>query len=186
MPSLRVICLALALVSTAACSQNSLSPATLPNRVDTVTVGALVGTPITVPSGFSVAENQVVRTDQSSAFDFAYNVEPGSSGRRVFLPLGVLGLGSNGTADPGLQLTAQAFDAITIAESNGYLTRDTIPVAVGNVFFVRSRVVCTSLGVPQYAKLEILAFPDSVTVRFRVLTDNNCGYRGLQPGVPTK
>jgi hypothetical protein len=44
-------------------------------------------------------------------------------------------------------------------------------------------VVCTSLGVPLYGKLEILSFQDS-TVTFKVLTDLNCGFRDLVPGLP--
>ena len=42
-------------IATAACSDsNSLGPATDPNIIDTVTIYALQGTPITSPSGFSV------------------------------------------------------------------------------------------------------------------------------------
>jgi hypothetical protein len=48
---------------------------------------------------------------------------------------------------------------------------------------VRSRVICTALGVPQYAKLEILAL-DNKSVTFQVLVDRNCGYKGLAPGLP--
>jgi hypothetical protein len=48
---------------------------------------------------------------------------------------------------------------------------------------VRSRVLCSSLGVPYYGKLEILSFQDS-TVTFKVLTDLNCGFRDLNVGLP--
>ena len=58
-----------------------------------------------------------------------------------------------------------------------------MPIAVGERFIVRSRVVCTILGVPLYGKLEILAFQDS-TVTFRMLVDENCGYKDLLPGLP--
>ena len=44
-------------------------------------------------------------------------------------------------------------------------------------------MVCTSLGVPLYGKLEILSFQDS-TVTFKVLSDLNCGYKDLLPGLP--
>jgi hypothetical protein len=48
---------------------------------------------------------------------------------------------------------------------------------------VRSRVVCTALGVPLYAKIQILKFQDS-TLTFEVLADKNCGYKDLAPGLP--
>jgi len=166
------------------CSDNSgLPSATIENVVDTVTVGALVGTPISTPSGFfidPVTGVGAVRTDQSVGFEFAYNVEPG--GRRVFLPRAALGLTSN-TANPGVQLRPETFDEITKARSNGYVTDSAVAVELGQRFLVRSRVTCTTLGVPLYAKLEILQFADS-TVTFQVMADRNCGYKGLNPGIP--
>ena len=63
------------------------------------------------------------------------------------------------------------------------MTDSAVAVAVGDRFVVRSRVVCTTLGVPLYAKLEILSFQDS-TVTFRWLSDLNCGYKDLLPGLP--
>ena len=58
-----------------------------------------------------------------------------------------------------------------------------MPVAVGERYVVRSRVVCTILGVPLYGKLEILGFQDS-TVTFRVLVDRNCGFKDLAARPP--
>jgi hypothetical protein len=165
------------------CSDNNgLPTATLENVVDTVTIGSLVGTPISTPSGFFIDLTGVgaVRTDQTVSFEFAYNIEP--DGRRVFLPRAALGLAST-TADPGVQLRPETFDQITKARSNGYVTDSAVAVEVGQRFLVRSRVICTSLGVPLYAKLEILQFADS-TVTFQVMADRNCGYKGLNPGNP--
>src|SRR5690349_12778620 len=83
---------ALVLASAACGDSNGLSDAFFANVVDTVTIGALNGTPISVPSAFSVVERRPIRLDQSSAFDFAFNVDAG--GQPVFLPLSVLGLGT--------------------------------------------------------------------------------------------
>jgi hypothetical protein len=181
----RLLLMLLPLAGLGGCSDNNGLPnATLENVVDTVTIGALVGTPISTPSGFFIDVSGVgaVRTDQSVGFEFAYNVEPG--GRRVFLPRAALGLSSS-TADPGVQLRPETFDEITLARSNGYVTDSAVAVELGQRFLVRSRVICTSLGVPLYAKLEILAFADS-TVTFQVLADRNCGYKGLEPGLPSE
>jgi hypothetical protein len=165
----------------AACGDsNGLPDPTVSNVVDTVTLGALEGTPIQTPSAYSIL-NGAVRTDQVQAFEFAYNVD--SIGRHVFLPLKVLGLTTSGVA-PGLQATSAAFDAITVAPSNGYTVDSAVAIEVGQRWLVRSRVFCT-LGVPEYAKLEILSFADSM-VTFKVLADNNCGYKGLEPGLPDR
>ena len=96
----------------------------------------------------------------------------------------MLGLTSTSGANPGVQASSATFDEITVAPSNGYVTDSAVVVDVGQRWFVRSRVFC-SIGVPQYAKLEILSFADS-TVTFKVLADNNCGYKGLEPGLPDR
>lgn len=172
----------LALALAAACGDsNGLADPTNVNIIDTVTLGALEGTAIQTPSAFAV-DFGPIRTDQSPNFEFAYNVE--STGRRVFLPRKVLGLSSTSGAEPGVQAANATFDEITVAPSNGYVTDSAVPVAIGQRWFVRSRVVCT-IGVPKYAKLEILSFEDS-TVTFKVLSDNNCGYKGLKPGLPDR
>ena len=172
----------------AGCSNaNSLPDATIPNVVtDSVRLGALTGTPVALPSGFSVADGVPVRTDQSSSFDFAFDIKSTAAGKRgVFIPLAALGLTTISGLEPGVQRTTQAFDAITVAPSNGYTATDTVGVDIGAVYYVRSRVVCGTLGVPEYGKLEVTAVDTAArTVFFRVLVDQNCGYRGLKTGLP--
>jgi hypothetical protein len=75
-----------------------------------------------------------------------------------------------------------AFDEIGVAPSNGYVTDSAVTVALGEVYVVRSRVVC-ELGVPIYAKVEIIGFDDNSLVLKR-LKNVNCGYRSLEPGLP--
>ena len=78
----------------------------------------------------------------------------------------------------------EVFDDIEAAPSNGYVTEDAVPVAVGERYIVRSRVVC-DIGVPVYAKIEIIGFEDNSLVLKR-LANVNCGYRGLEPGFPDR
>lgn len=151
------------------------------NRVDTLTIGSLTGTPIATPSGYAV-EKGTVRTDLDAGFDFAYNIESG--GRQVFVPRAALGLPSQ-AADPGLQRRSEAFSEIVVAPSNGYVTEEPVPIAVGERYVVRSRVICGALGVPLYAKIEILGF-DANLVTLQVLANRNCGYKGLEPGFPDR
>ncbi|MBA3498486.1 MAG: hypothetical protein H0T86_15410 [Gemmatimonadales bacterium] len=177
--------LALALALSAGCSDaNNLPDPTQTNLIDTVTLGALEGTPISTPSGYNITTGPL-RTDASVDFEFAYNIRRLTDGtfQRVLLPRAALGLSSTGSANPGLQQRDETFDGITRAPSNGYVTDSAVPIEVGQRYLVRSRVICTQLGVPLYGKLEILGFQDS-TVTFQTLVNENCGYKDLLPGLP--
>ena len=174
----------LPLVLATACSDsNGVGDATEVNAVDTMTLGALEGTPISTPSGYRIGIGPV-RTDQSVQFEFAYNVRRLADGsfQRVLLPLAALGLTTANQVNPGLQPRQETFDQITRAQSNGYVSDSAVPIEVGERLLVRSRVVC-DIGVPLYGKMEILSFQDS-TVTFRVLANQNCGFKDLLPGLP--
>jgi len=186
MPNLSRFFLLPLLALAGACSDpNALGDPTVANVVDTVTLGALEGTAISTPSGFQIGAG-AVRTDQTVDFEFAYNVRklPDQSYQRVLVPRAALGI-STSSADPGLQRRQESFEDITRAPSNGYVTDSAVPIDVGERYLVRSRVVCTSLGVPLYGKLQILSFQDS-TVTLQVLADRNCGFKDLVPGLPDK
>ncbi|MEP6591037.1 MAG: hypothetical protein ABJC19_07625 [Gemmatimonadota bacterium] len=176
-------CLVAIAFLTAACSNNQLDPAQIDNVVDTITLGALEGTSITTPSAYSIPDARAIRTDQTSAFDFAYNLD--GTGRHVLLPLEALGLASATSSNPGLIRSTETFAGLTNPPTNGYLTKDTLVVVVGDVLAARSRIACF-LGVPEYAKLQILAFDDvKRTMQMQILANVNCGYRNLGIGIPT-
>ena len=185
MSALRCLLLLLPWAALAACSDSqSLADPTDENVVEENTVGSLTDTPITTASGYSISTGPI-RTDQTGELDFAFDIEgPAATGQAVLLPRAALGIASTGTADPGIQKTTEAFDSIDEAPSNGYITDAKVPVAVGDRLLVRSRVIC-SLGVPLYAKMEVLSIEDG-SIHFKVLADQNCGYRGLEPGFPDK
>jgi hypothetical protein len=112
-----------------------------------------------------------------------------ATSQHVFLTLEVLGLSNTSGSGPGLQHTSRTFDEITRAPSDGWTTDDTVSVAVGDVLYARSRIVCSSLGVPLYGKLEVLSIDDTPgvrTVTFQALSNTNCGYRSLEPGIPSE
>ena len=182
MRPLVTVVLAAAASAALACSDpNALARASEPNFEDTLTIYAIRGTPIQTPSAYSVPSGPV-RTDRTTAFDFAYDV--GDQGEHLFLPQKVLDLQVTNTVDPGLLPSAKTFEAIHRAPSNGYLTTDSLIADSGAVFLVRSRLVC-NIGVSQYAKLQVLSFDDAQrSVTFRVLANNNCGSRDLDPGIP--
>lgn len=167
---------------TTGCAADRLGEAFFENTVDTLTISSIEGTPISAASAYSVSEDRLVRTDLSSNFDFVYFFD---GGRHLLLPLDVVGLGAR-SSNPGLQATTAAFDAIVNPPSGGYITDDSVAVAVGQVLVARSRIAC-ALSVPQYGKLEILGFDDQArTMTFRVAANTNCGFRELGPGFPDR
>jgi hypothetical protein len=187
MQSLRLIFLVGALALSACSDSNGLPDATVENieRIDSL--WALVGTPVSTPSGYSVQPvvgSRRVRTDLFVDFDFAYNVL--ADGRHVFLPRAALGIDTANAVNPGLRPRTESFEAITTAPTDGYITEEPLVIAAGERYVVRSRITCT-LGVPKYAKLEILTF-DLATriVTFRVIANDNCGFRSLEPGLPDR
>jgi hypothetical protein len=181
MRSFRVLSTLLA-IATACDDSNGLPDATIANIERNETLYALVGTPVATPSGYALEGSRRVRTDLTADFDFAYNVE--ADGRPVFVPRAALGIDPETSVNPGFQVRNESFEAITLAPSNGYITDRVVPIAVGQRYVVRSRVTC-NIGVPRYAKLEVMSFdPDAKTVTFRVVTNDNCGFKGLELGLP--
>jgi hypothetical protein len=177
-----LLCLLFVLWVAACSDDNGLPDATLTNVERTDTLYSLIGTPVATPSGYALDGGRRIRTDQSDGFDFAYNIEPG--GRHVFIPRAAFGIDTVNSANPGFQARSESFDAIRSARSDGYVSDEVVPLALGERYVVRSRVTC-SIGVPKYAKLEILSFDDVAgIVTFRILIDDNCGFRGLEPGLP--
>lgn len=180
----RLIFLSLTLAGVACSNSTGLPVATVDNAERVDTLWALLGTPVATPSAYSLEGSRRVRTDLSVDFDFAYNLENG--GRHVFIPRSALGIDTTNTANPGLLLRNDTFEAITLAPSNGFTTDQPVPINVGERYVVRSRITC-SLGVPKYAKLEILTFDDTARIAtFRILTDDNCGFKSLEPGLPAR
>ena len=169
------------LLAVTACSDNSgLPDPTITNVERTETIYALEQTPVGTASAYALEGSRQVRTDLS----VAYNVEAG--GQHVFLPRATLGIDSLASVKPGFQASTESFEGITTAPSNGYTTDSVIAIAAGERYVVRGRVTCVSLGLPKYAKLEVVSFDDVArTVTFRILTDDNCGFKGLQPGLPS-
>jgi hypothetical protein len=172
----------LALLAAACSNTTGLPAAFFTNVVDTVSLYALRGTAITLPSAYSLQDTARVRTDTTVSLDFAFDFD--STGKPVFLPTAALHLG---TAS-GLQRTSTAFGAITLAPSGGYILDSAMTVDTGTVLYAVSRPVTCLIGaVPLYAKLHVLSVDTAARrLDFEILVDLNCGYRGLAPGLPTQ
>lgn len=173
---------AVVLAAFAACSDPFALPAPVfTNRVDTLFLYAIHGTPIASPSGYRLEDRQAVRTDQTASFDFAFDID--TAGNAVLLSTGALGL----VRGSGLQLSATQFDSIRVAPTGGYELDSAVVVQVGSVVLVQSRQTTCSFGLPAayYAKLQVLDIDATGrSLLFHILVDRNCGYRGLEPGLP--
>jgi hypothetical protein len=182
-----VLLAAAAVLLAAACNDpNELPDPTLQNVVDTVTINAVRGTPPNVPAGFDLVDSRPVRVDQTISFDFIFDftddLEP------VFVPIDLLGLVPEGSVPPGFIAQSKPFEEVIIAVQNGYSQGDTLRITEGDVLMARSRLTCSGYGgLPLYGKLHILDV-DAVArqVTFEHLVDLNCGYRGLEPGLPER
>lgn len=164
---------------------NQLPPANVTNVVDTFTVYAISGTEVWRPSGYAATEFRVVRLDQTNTADIGFDIR---GAQPVLLPAKAIGQSGSAAADPGLLVTPLAFDSITFAENEGYNSVDSTHAKVGQSYYLRARVTSQCyLGLPTYAKMEVLEIDELVrSMTFRVLVNVNCGYKSLEPGLPTR
>lgn len=158
--------------------------AEIENTVDTVTLYALRDTPVRLPSAYDMLQPlglQAVRPDTTS-FDFAFEID--STGQALIYPAGALGL----SREPGLLRMDKTFDEVHRAPDTGYRGDSAMAVKAEDVFVARSRVTglfCVYVSVPRYGKFHVLALDTTNrSITLEALVDLNCGFRGLEPGIP--
>jgi hypothetical protein len=163
---------------------DALGPATAINTIDTVTLYALNGTPIALPSAYSLLDELPVRTDSTPSFDFAFDIT--AAGTPLIYPSGVLGL----STEPGLRRDDRTFDEIRTAPVEGYQRDSTLAVEAEDVFLVRSRSSLTGClyyfgNVPRYGKFRVIGLDLAArTITLETLVNRNCGFKSLEPGTP--
>lgn len=171
--------------SLAACNNPlSLGPAFSENVVDTTTIYALRGTAIQLPSAFDIVVNQTARTDRAEPFDFAFDID--GNGQAVLLPAGALGF----SVTAGILVSDSSFEALTDAPREGYDDSVAVAIQIGDVFVARSRATrsqCGLLGsLPRYGKFRVLVInTQQRLLTLETLVNTNCGFRSLEPGIPT-
>jgi hypothetical protein len=134
--------------------------------------------PLVEPSAFSWIVLSVVRTDQSSQWDFAFALEADSTAQ--LFPRGAV-LEQPSTA--GLQIVPESFENLTQAPLTGYVTDEPVTVQVGDVLAAVSRRQCGSLALVRYGKLEILDIDLARgQLTFKQLANPNCENPNLVPG----
>lgn len=133
--------------------------------------------PLRKPSAFDMESGGTARITETSRWDFLYSVPPGESPE--LRPRAVV-VGDSSAA--GLQRVEVAFDSLTEAPEEGYVTGEPVPVDSGAVFAARSRQDddFQSLRCRRFGKLEIVSIDRAAgTVTFRQLVNPNCEERKL-------
>ena len=182
------------LVALAACGTDpQLPPAGRPVGAGVITLYALTGTSVLTPSAYSMTLELPVRTDETTDFDFAFDIGidsalgVGTTGDTVavLLPRGAVGL----TADGGLQHSTLAFDSVMAAPLNGYERVRPVVVSQGSVLVAAGRLLqCTYQIIRPRAVMKLHVDSLDFSQRFAIMSlviDPNCGYLSLQPGIPT-
>lgn len=174
----------------AACADPLATTATLPTIDDTAAVFALTGAPESAPTAINVSFPRAVIATPSEQYDVVFDIRHDSA--FAYPPHAV-----GATLTAGLQLSSEAFDAITVAPTAGY--NDSLPVFVkaGDVLLVQSTAVeCATQSVAArtfiYAKIVIdsifydEAAPPHVprTIWYRLRNDPNCGFLSFADGIP--
>jgi hypothetical protein len=175
------LALLLAAALSACGDANILPPATVPSHVDTLALWAVTGTDIVHPSAFDLLNDQVVRTDRTASFDFVFDVVGDTM--PVLIPRGGVGLSPDG----GLQRAGVQWDTLVVAPRDGYDAQRPVRLALGAVVIARSRTQTCNFGLSAglYAKLQPLDIDlQNRRMVIRILVDQNCGYRGLETGIP--
>ena len=184
---------ALALVL-AACGDPNEVRARFETTDATITVYALSGTPAWAPAGIAVAEvPSAVRLDPGYNFDLALEFD-GATPRLYPVQLvaseGVIGAARR----VGIQkVTGTTFDDLTRAPNSGYVFGEPVSLAVGDVGVIESQnhplCVASPFTFPYtiFSKFVVEAVePATRSVRLRMVTDPNCGFRGFEEGIPSR
>jgi hypothetical protein len=132
----------------------------------------------------------VFAPDGNLDFDLVFDID--NTGKVVLIPVSKIAICPlTRRCQVGLQIvTDSSFDQLTKARSKGYAYDTLVTVGTGvPVYIVAKAGACASdlYSNDMYAKLVV----DSVrttdrSVFFRIVTDPNCGFRSLVPGVTPK
>jgi hypothetical protein len=158
--------------------------------IDTLTVSALSGTSPSLPSSVDLFTRQPVVVDGSAQFDVAFDIVSATKVRVIPVKLVVTSI--SGVRLVGLKTAPGKFDSLLLAPTGTYQQDSSLTVSPGDlVVFQTTRSLsgefCQFAISPYlYAKLSVISIDMTArTIQFQLGTDPNCGFRSLQPGLPT-
>jgi hypothetical protein len=189
MPRVPTILAAAAAVLCAGCGALSAPKAQFPNTATDITVYALNGAPASTPAGINFLTGSPVAVDNNLQFNVALDID--SAGQIVVYPARQVANGLSSVIRIGLQKISTPYDSYTIATKNGYTPDSTLVVPVGTTVGINvyDTSTCTvySLGSSYYGKFVVDSINPSLRAMYvRLVSDPNCGYVSLVPGIPSK
>lgn len=173
----------------AACGALKAPKAQFATMSSTPIVFALNGGTPSAPSGLDFLTASAVPVNANFFFNVALDID--ASGNVVIYPARRVANGLTSGISVGLQTVTGPFGDYLQARKTGYTFDSTMVVPVGQVVAVNvlDATTCTvySLGSSYFAKFVV----DSIDLPNRalyteVVSDPNCGYVSLGPGLPTK
>ncbi len=197
---------ALAAAAAGACSGPTQTIATQDNVFDTAGVYALTGAPESGPTGVATLTllgpsfygPSPVRAVPGAHYDVVFDIHDTTA---VALPPGLVGF--TGALTAGLQISLQPYDSMLVSPTLGYSDSTAITIHAGTRFYVQSLTsnpTCSVQSVAArryiYSKFIIdsinfspydpITAPNGRTIYYRMVVDPNCGFLGLDTGVPSE
>ena len=190
MPFRRLLALtALSLAAAVACSSDPYAPkASYPVNAGAIRVLALNQTPPEAESGVGLFSRSTAVPDFSEQFDFALDIDAG--GNVVIIPRSKV-VRCSSICQLGMRLVrpdSVKFEELYDAPKSGYVYDSVTTLPIGTtVVFVTKEVLCRPSNLSTY-DLYAKMIVDSVhlaerAIYARVVSDPNCGFRGLVPDV---
>ena len=180
---------AIPLVAALACSSDPYAPKALyPVSTDTIRVLALNGTAAEAQSAVRLLTVSSTVPDYSQSFDFALDIDAG--GNVILMPRSKV-VSCTSICQLGIKVIradSVEFDKLYDAPKSGYTYDSVTTIPVGaTVAFVTKEVFCRASNISTYdlyAKMIVDSVRMSDRAIFaRLVSDPNCGFRGLVPGI---
>lgn len=180
----------LTVAGTAACRDPLETEAIRETSIDTLSVYALTGTPPGYPNALAITARQILAVSGFGGFDVVFDIDASNravihAGRRILTTGGFV-------PQVGLQIVPGTFESVLAAPEAGYKVDSTVVASEGQVVVLEALhngagdVCAYALEPYVYAKISIdTIFPATRTIKFRLGTDLNCGFRSFAPGIPT-
>lgn len=185
----RLVLLAILPLAAAIGCQDAYAPKAIYQvGADTLDLRALSGTPIDARSAVHLLSGSAIVPGLSENFDFALDLD--ANGKVVIIPRTKV-LTCTSVCQLGMSFPTTPFDSLYDAPERGYVYDSTKTIVPGQtVALVTKDINCIPSNISTYdvyAKMVV----DSVnlgdrSIFVRVVSDANCGFRGLVPGIVPK
>jgi len=168
------------------CDKATGIKAQFPNFEGKPTVYAMNSASVTLPAALSVRSGAPVRIDATFLFDVAFDLD--TLGVVQVYPLSQVASQLVATHRVGFQIAGTNFASTLKAPTGGYVYDSVFSLPIGKTMLIdvlESSCGSSFLGANIRAKLSVDSINTTTRAIFlHILSDPNCGFRGLNPGEP--